>query len=77
MPFDWYESQTGFFLQFDWSKGGLSMDLSVFIYSHTVRRPASNFFQDREEKGQLFMWFEIFISNHAERTLEVSCFVLT
>ena len=23
------------FLQFDWSKAGLSMDLSVFVYSHT------------------------------------------
>ena len=23
------------FLQFDWSKAGLSMDLPVFVYSHT------------------------------------------
>ena len=25
-----------------------------------IRRLASNFFQDREEKGQLFMWLQIF-----------------
>ena len=24
------------FLQFDWSKAGLSMDLPVFVYSHTM-----------------------------------------
>ena len=26
------------FLQFDWSKAGLSMDLPVFVYSHTKAR---------------------------------------
>ena len=39
------------FLQFDWSKADLSMDLPVFIYSH--RRQASNFLQDREDIGQV------------------------
>ena len=32
------------FLQFDWSKAGLSMDLPVFVYSHT--KTGFKFFQD-------------------------------
>ena len=40
------------FLQFDWSKAGLSMDLPVFVYSHT--KTGFKFFQDREDKGELF-----------------------
>ena len=43
------------FSQFDWSKASLSMDLPVFLYSHT-KTIASNFFQDREDTGQLFIW---------------------
>ena len=77
MALDWYENWTSFFLQFGWAKAGLSMDLSVFVCSHTVQRLASNFFQDREDIGQLVMWLQIFTSHHAERTLETSCFVLT
>ena len=45
------------FLQFDWSKAGLSMDLPVFVYSHTK---TSFKFLSREDTGQLFMWLEIF-----------------
>ena len=46
------------FLQFDWSKASLSMDVPVFVYSHT--KAASDFFQDRENIGKLFMWLQIF-----------------
>ena len=46
------------FLQFDWSKVGLSMDLPVFVYSRT--KTGFNFFQDREDLGSFFMWLEIF-----------------
>ena len=46
------------FLQFDWSKAGLGMDLqSSYV---PIRRLASNFFQDREDIGQLFMWLQTF-----------------
>ena len=34
------------FLQFDWSKVGLSMDFPVFVHSHT--NTGFKFFQDRE-----------------------------
>ena len=34
MAIDWYEGRTGFHA-IDWSKAGLSMDLPVFVYSHT------------------------------------------
>ena len=47
------------FLQFDWSKAGLSMDLPVFLYSHKK----TNFkFLSRQGRyiGQLFMWLQIF-----------------
>ena len=46
------------FLQFDWSKAGLSMDLPVFVYSRT--KTGFNFFQEREDLGSSLMWFEIF-----------------
>ena len=46
------------FLQFDWSKAGLSMDLLVFVYSHT--KPGFKFFQYREDIGSFFMCLEIF-----------------
>ena len=39
------------FLQFDWSKAGLSMDLPVFVYSHT--KTGFKFFQYRED-SELF-----------------------
>ena len=55
------------FLQFDWSKAGLSMDLPVFVYSHTkqssifsLQSSRFNFFQDRKDLGSFFMWLEIF-----------------
>ena len=35
------------FLQFDWSKAGLSMDLPVFVYSHTK---TSSRFLSRQRK---------------------------
>ena len=42
-------------LQFDWSKAGLSMDLPVFVYSHT--KTGFKFFQDREDIGSfLCVW---------------------
>ena len=40
------------FLQFDWSKAGLSMDLPVFVYSHT--KTGFKFFQYREDIGSFF-----------------------
>ena len=46
------------FLQFDWSKAGLSMDLPVFVYSHT--KTGFKFFQEREDIGSFFMCLEIF-----------------
>ena len=46
------------FLQFDWSKAGLSMDLPVFVYSHT--KTGFKFFQYREDIGSFFMCLEIF-----------------
>ena len=46
------------FLQFDWSKTGLSMDLPVFVYSHT--KTGFKFFQYREDIGSLFMCLDIF-----------------
>ena len=45
------------FLQFDWSKAGFSMNLPVFVYSHT--KTAFKFFQDREDMGSLFMCLEL------------------
>ena len=45
------------FLQFDWSKVGLSMDLPVFVYSHT--KTGFKFFQDREDIGSFFMCLEL------------------
>ena len=46
------------FFHFDWSKAGL-----VWICQSSyipIRRPASNFFQDREDIGKLFMWLQTF-----------------
>ena len=43
-------------LQFDWSKAGLSMDLPVFVYSHT--KTGFKFFQDRDV-GSFFMCLEL------------------
>ena len=61
------------FLQFDWSKAGLSMDLPVFVYSHT--KTGFNFFQDREDTGSFLCAWRSFTSNHKERTSQGSCFV--
>ena len=49
------------FLQFDWSKAGLSMDLPVFVYSHT--KTGFKFFQDREDYRQLFYVFGIVLGD--------------
>ena len=46
------------FLQFDWSKAGLSMDLPVFVYFHT--KTGFKFFQYMEDIGSFFMCLEIF-----------------
>ena len=53
------------FLQIDWSKAGLSMDLKVFVYSHT--KIGFNFFQDREDIASYFMWLEIFLLQTTNR----------
>ena len=39
------------FLQFDWSKDGLSMNLPVLVYSHT-KTQSLTFFKDREDVEQ-------------------------
>ena len=54
------------FLQFNWSKAGLSMDLPVFVYSHT--KTGFNLFQDREDIGSLLCGWRSFTSDYAERT---------
>ena len=46
------------FLQFDWSKASLSMDLPVFVYFHT--KTGFKFFQYMEDIGSFFMCLEIF-----------------
>ena len=62
-------------LQFDWPKAGLSMDLSVLVYSHT--KTGLIFFQDREDVEQLFYVVKnLLTSNHAERTLQGFLFCL-
>ena len=45
------------FLQFDWSKAGLSMDLPVFVNSHT--KTGFKFFHNREDLGSFFMCLEL------------------
>ena len=49
------------FLQFDWSKASLSMDLPVFVYSHM--KTGFKFFQDREDIGSFFMCLELCLEN--------------
>ena len=44
------------FLQFDWSKASLSIDLPVFVYSHM--KTGFKFFWDRENIGSFFMCLE-------------------
>ena len=53
------------FLQFDWSKAGLSMDLPVLVYSHT--KISFKFFSRQEDIGQLFMWLHIFLLQTTQR----------
>ena len=62
------------FLQFDWSKAGLSMDLPVFVYSHT--KTGFKFFQYREDIGSFLCAWRSSTSNHAERTLTGLLFCL-
>ena len=40
------------FLQFDWSKAGLCMDLPVFVYSHT--KTNFRFLSRQRKKGEAF-----------------------
>ena len=47
-------------LQFDWSKTGLSMDLPVFVYSHT--KTGFKFFQDRDV-WSFYMCMELCLEN--------------
>ena len=47
------------FLQFDWSKAGLSMDLPVFIYSHTKTS-----FKFLSGQGRYIGGYRSFTSNH-------------
>ena len=63
------------FLQFDWLKASLSMDLPVFIYSHT--KTGINFFQDRKDIGSFFMCLEIFYFKPCRENSQGSCFVWT
>ena len=42
------------FLQFDWSKAGLSMDLPVFVYSHTKTIKTGNI------RAAFYVWLKIF-----------------
>ena len=60
------------FFQFDWSKAGLSMDLPVFVYSHT--KTGFKFFQYREDIWSFLCAWGSLPSNHAERTSQGSCF---
>ena len=57
------------FLQFDWSKANLSMDLPVFVYSNTK---ISFKFLSRES---FLCAYRSFTSSNTERTLQGSCFV--
>ena len=61
------------FLQFDWSKAGLSMDLPVFVYSHT--KTGFKFFHYREDIVSFLCAWRSSTSNHAERTSQGFCFV--
>ena len=54
------------FLQFDWSKAGLSMDLPVFVYSHT--KPRFKFLSRQGTHiAQFLCGYRPFTSNHAEK----------
>ena len=46
------------FLQFDWSKAGLSMDLPVFVYYHT--KTSFRFLSRQRKYREAFMWLQIF-----------------
>ena len=48
------------FLQFDWSKAGLSMDLPVFLYSHTYTKTSFRFLSRQRKYREAFMWLQIF-----------------
>ena len=63
------------FLQFDWSKAGLSMDLPVFVYSHTK---TSFKFLSRQGRyvGKLSMWLKIFYFKQRRENLTGLLFCL-
>ena len=62
------------FLQFDGLKADLSMDLPVFVYSHTK---TSFKFLSRQGRyrAAFYVVTDFFTSHHAERTIQGSCFV--
>ena len=63
-------------LQFDWLKAGLSMDLPVFLYSHT--KTSLNFLSSQGRcRAAFYVVTDLLTSNHRERTLQGSCFVQT
>ena len=47
------------FLQFDWSKAGLSMDLPVFVYSHT-KTSFKFLLRQGTYRAAFNVWLEIF-----------------
>ena len=57
------------FLQFDWSNTSLSIDLPVFVYSHT--KTSFKFLTRQGRYRKLSMWLQIFSSSNAERTLQL------
>ena len=54
--------------RFDWSKDFLSMDLPVFVYSHT--KTSLNFLSRQERcLGQLLMWLQIYQLQTAQKNI--------
>ena len=64
-------------LQFDWLKAGLSMDLPVFLYSHT-KTSLSFLSRHGRCRAAFYVVTDLLTSNHRERTLQnlkESCFI--
>ena len=53
------------FLQFDWLKAGLRMDLPVFVYFHM--ETSFKFLSRQEDTWKLFMWLQIFLLQATQR----------
>ena len=62
------------FLQFDWSKGSLSMDLPVFVYSHM--KTSFRFLSRQRKYRKLFMWLQIFYFKQGKGNLTGLLFCL-